>query len=80
MSVDARNADTFSGTPQTITQHTYSVDGADPAHLEQRLSYLERALARRGGRLTSVKRRLNRSGRHQAIVHYEVPNLGKGEN
>ncbi len=61
-----------------ITQHTYSVDAADPAHLERRLSYLERALTLRGGKLTSIKRRVHRSGRPQAIVRYEVPDLSRG--
>ncbi len=73
MSVEAPDSNALSRAFNSITHHTYNLDGADPAHLEQRLSYLERALTLRGGRLTSVKRRLHRSGRHEAIVRYEVP-------
>jgi hypothetical protein len=72
MSVDSRNSH-IPRAPAPIIHHTYRLDGADPAQLDKRLSRLERALALRGGRLTSVKRRTQRDGQQHAIVHYEVP-------
>ncbi len=69
--LDAENDDSRLG-PE-VTRHTYSLDGADPLQLEHRLSHLERALSLRGGKVTSVKRRMLRSGRPQAIVRYELP-------
>lgn len=73
MFFEARHETNHAGSRPPITCHTYNVDGTDPAHLEKRLSHLERALAIRGGRVTSVKRRTRSNGRAEAIVRYEVP-------
>jgi hypothetical protein len=71
--LDAENDD--SRFAPAVTRHTYSLDGLDTVQLEQRLSHLERALSLRGGKVTSIKRRVLNTGRPQAIVRYELPAL-----
>lgn len=78
MSVDSRNSHAPHGAHASVIRHTYRVDGPDPIQLDKRLSHLEHAVAMRGGRLTSVKRRTLRDGQQHAIVHYEVPALDSG--
>lgn len=69
--LDAENDDSRLTPP--VTRHTYSLDGHDTAQLEQRLTHLKRALQLRGGTVTSVERRVLRTGRPRAIVRYELP-------
>lgn len=76
--LDAENDD--SRFRPAVTRHTYSLDADDAVHLEQRLSHLERALSLRGGKVTSVKRRVLNSGRPQAIVRYELPMLSQSHD
>lgn len=71
MFFEAENDD--SRIDNAVTCHTYSVDGADPIQLEERLTRLERALSLRGGKVTSVKHRIRRDGRPLATVRYELP-------
>jgi len=75
--LDAENDDSRFG--PAVTRHTYSLDASDTVHLEQRLSHLERALSLRGGKVTSIKRRVLSSGRPQAIVRYELPMLQQSQ-
>jgi hypothetical protein len=69
--LDAENDD--SRFLPAVTRHTYNVDGMDAVQLELRLSHLERALSLRGGKVTSIKRRVPNTGRPQAVVRYELP-------